>query len=123
MQDSPQLNCRNRAYRNRFCEIREPGVNGRLLRSERGIVATNMSASLLPDRDCYALHEGTVRTMFSIIWSRAVLIWSLGSVRVLHRAAQHMPEGVRTMREVVPGRLPLCHQFPAPLSRTIQPRA
>ena len=61
--------------------------------------------------------------MFHIIWSRAELIWSEGSVRELHRAAQQKPVGVRTMMEVVPGRLPLCHQFPAPLLRTIQPRA
>ena len=44
-------------------------------------------------------------------------------MRELHRAAQQKPVGVRTMMEVVPGRLPLCHQFPAPLLRTIQPRA
>jgi hypothetical protein len=30
---------------------------------------------------------------------------------------------VRTMIVVVPGRLPLWHQLPAPLLRTIQPRA
>jgi CHASE3 domain sensor protein len=30
---------------------------------------------------------------------------------------------MRTTMEVVPGRLPLCHQFPAPSLRTIQPRA
>jgi len=64
-----------------------------------------------------------VRTMSHIIWSRAVSIWLEGWVRVLHRPAQQKPVEVRTMMVVVPGRLPLCHQFPAPLSRTIQPRA
>ena len=64
-----------------------------------------------------------MRTMFHIIWSRAVSISLEGWVRVLHSAAQQKPVGVRTMMEVVPGRLPLCHQLPAPLSRTIQPRA
>ena len=34
-----------------------------------------------------------------------------------------MPEAVRTMMVVVPGRLPLCHQLPVPLLRTFQPRA
>ena len=48
---------------------------------------------------------------------------SLGWVRVLVRAPQHLPSGVRTITLVVPGRLPACHQFPAPLLRTIQPRA
>jgi len=46
-----------------------------------------------------------------------------GSVRVLVSAAQHRPVDVRTMMVVDPGRLPLCHQLPAPLSLTIQPRA
>ena len=64
-----------------------------------------------------------MRTMFHIIWSRAVSIWLEGWVRVLHRAAQQRPVGVRTMMVVEPGRLPLCHQGPAPLLRTIQPRA
>src|SRR5664279_1671072 len=63
-----------------------------------------------------APHDGTVRTMFHIILSIAIFISSAGSARVLVSAAQHMPVAVRTMIEVVPGRLPLCHQFPAPLS-------
>ena len=72
---------------------------------------------------CHAPQAGTVRTIFHIILSRALLIWSEGSVRVLHRAAQQKPVAVRTMIVVVPGRLPLWHQLPAPLLRTIQPRA
>jgi hypothetical protein len=55
---------------------------------------------------------GTVRTMFHMSWSRAASISLEGWERVLHRAAQHMPVGVRIMMEVVPGRLPLCHQLP-----------
>jgi len=44
-------------------------------------------------------------------------------VRVLIGRAQQKPVGVRNKMDVVPGRLPLRHQFPAPLLRTIQPRA
>ena len=44
-------------------------------------------------------------------------------MRVLVSAAQHMPVEVRTMMVVEPGRLPLCHQFPAPSFLTIQPLA
>jgi hypothetical protein len=77
----------------------------------------------LMDRDYQAPQDGTVRTMFHIIWSRAVLICSEGSVRGLHRPAQQKRVGVRTMMVVLPGRLPLFHQFPALLLRTIQPRA
>src|SRR5271154_865688 len=55
--------------------------------------------------------------------SNAPLISSEGSVRVFVSAAQHIPVAVRTMIVVVPGRLPLCHQFPAPLFRTIHPLA
>src|SRR5678815_1438370 len=40
---------------------------------------------------------------------------------VLHRAAQHMPPDVRTMTAVLPGRLPMCHQFLSAL--TAQPLA
>ena len=45
-----------------------------------------------------------------------------GSVRILVSAAQYMPFAVRTMFVVDLGRLVFCHQSPAPLSRTIQPR-
>src|SRR6202044_375526 len=65
-------------------------------------------------------HSGTLRTMFHIIPLSALSISSCGSVRVLVRAAQHIPVAVRTMRVVEPGKLPLCHQLPEP---TIQPRA
>src|SRR6516165_372614 len=68
-------------------------------------------------------HPGTLLTMSHTIWSSAVLIVLEGCVRVLVSAPQHMPFDVRTMMLVVPGRLPLCHQLPLPLSRTIQPRA
>src|SRR5271154_1910434 len=61
--------------------------------------------------------------MFHIISSRAVSITLEGSVRVLARAAQDKPVDVRTMIVVDPGRLPLCHQFPKPLFRTIHPLA
>ena len=44
-------------------------------------------------------------------------------MRVFVSAAQHNPLTVRTMIVVVPGKLPLCHQFPAPLFVTIQPLA
>jgi hypothetical protein len=54
-----------------------------------------------------------VRSMFHMSWSSGCCI----------RLAQPKPVGVRTMMMVVPGRLPLCHQFPAPLFRTIQTRA
>ena len=84
---------------------------------------SSIPAGRRQSQDRQAFQLGTVRTMFHIIWSRAELISSEGSVRVLHRAAQQKPVGVRTMMVVVPGRLPLCHQFPAPLLRTIQPRA
>src|SRR5271156_1511865 len=58
--------------------------------------------------------------MFHVIRSSAVSISSCGSVRVLVRAAQHIPVIVRTMMVVEPGKLPLCHRLPEP---TIQPRA
>ena len=58
--------------------------------------------------------------MDHIVPSRAVSIWSWGSVRVFAKAAQHNPVAVRTMMVVDPGKLPLCHQFPIP---TIQPLA
>ena len=74
-------------------------------------------------QDFHALQEGTVPTMFHMSWSRAASISLDGWERVLHRPAQQKPVLVRTMMVVVPGRLPLCHQFPAPLLRTIQPRA
>ncbi len=61
--------------------------------------------------------------MLHIIWSSALLISSEGWGRVLVSAAQLRPEAVRTMIVVVPGRLPLCHQLPSPLSRTFHPRA
>ena len=61
--------------------------------------------------------------MFHIISSRAVSITLEGSVRVLVRAAQDKPVEVRTMIVVDPGKLPLCHQFPKPLFRTIHPLA
>jgi len=38
-------------------------------------------------------------------------------VRVLANAAQHIPVLVRTIMVVLPGRLPLCHQLPAPSGR------
>ena len=44
-------------------------------------------------------------------------------MRVFVSAAQHKPVEVRTMIVVEPGRLPLCHQFPAPSFLTNQPRA
>ena len=67
-----------------------------------------------------AFHSGTLRTMFHVIRSSAVSISSCGSVRVLVRAAQHIPVAVRTMMVVEPGKVPLCHKLPEP---TIQPRA
>ena len=74
-------------------------------------------------RDHHAFHAGTTWIMFPIICASAVSISFDGSVRVLVRAAQHMPFAVRAIMVVDPGRLPLCHQSPAPLSPTIQPRA
>ncbi len=43
-----------------------------------------------------------------------------GSVRVFVSAAQHKPVAVRTMSVVDPGKLPSCHQLPAPLFLPLQ---
>jgi len=72
---------------------------------------------------CHAFHAGTWRTMSHTISSSAASISSDGCVRVFVNAAQHMPLAVRTMIVVEPGKLPLCHQFPAPSFLTIQPLA
>lgn len=61
--------------------------------------------------------------MSHIIVSSAALISSEGWVRVFVNAAQHNPLAVRTMIVVVPGKLPPCHQLPAPLFLTSQPLA
>lgn len=68
-------------------------------------------------------HSGTHRTIFHIIWSREASISFEGWLRVFVSAAQHIPVDVRTMIVVVPGRLPPCHQLPAPLFLTSHPRA
>src|SRR6202044_2854671 len=65
-------------------------------------------------------HSGTLRTIFHIIPLSALSISSCGLVRVLVRAAQHIPVAVRTMSVVEPGKLPLCQMLPEP---TIQPLA
>ena len=61
--------------------------------------------------------------MSHTISSNAPLISSDGSVLVFVNAAQRIPVAVLTMIVVVPGKLPVCHQFPAPSLLTIHPRA
>jgi hypothetical protein len=58
----------------------------------------------------HAFHLFTWRTRSHIIRSIAPPV-SPEASRVLARAAQQNPLAVLTMMEVVPGRLPVCHQL------------